>query len=83
MGDRYVKSHENKKILYVDANIWQENAVSQSLPYDEIKFHRNVKLEDIWILMTMQILDISLKLICEVIHKLRNYYMIGLIKRNI
>ena len=47
MGDRYVKSEENKKILYKDANKLYRWALSESLPSDEINFHKNVKLEDI------------------------------------
>ena len=47
MGDRYVKSDENKKILFVDANNLCGHSMSQPLPYDEIKFDKNVKLEDI------------------------------------
>ena len=46
MGDRYNKSDE-KKILYVDANNLYGWAMSEYLPYDEIKFDRNVNLEDI------------------------------------
>ena len=48
MGDRYVKSDENTNILYVDANNLYGFAMSQSLPYDEIKFEtENVCLEEI------------------------------------
>ena len=47
MGDRYVKSDENRKILYIDANKLYGWAMSEYLPYDEIKFDKNVKLEDI------------------------------------
>ena len=47
MGDRYIKSDENKKILYVDANNLYGHSMSQYLPYDEIKFDNNVTLEDI------------------------------------
>ena len=47
MGDRYVKSDENKKILYIDANNLYGYAMCQSLPYDEIKIIENYKLEDI------------------------------------
>ena len=36
MGDRYVKSHENKKILYLDATNLCGHSMSQLLPYDEI-----------------------------------------------
>ena len=46
MGDRYIKSDENKKILYVDANNLYGHSMSQMLPFDEIKFDQNVKLED-------------------------------------
>ena len=41
MGDSYVKSDEKIKILFVDANNLFGWAMSQSLPYDEIKFHTN------------------------------------------
>ena len=37
MGDRYVKLNENKKILYVDANISYGHSMSQPLTYDEIE----------------------------------------------
>ena len=47
MSDRYVKSIENKKILYIDANNLYGHSMSQYLPYDEIKFDKNVKLKDI------------------------------------
>ena len=36
MGDRYVKSDENKKILYIDATNLYGQSMSQMLPYDEI-----------------------------------------------
>ena len=35
MGDRYVKSDESKKILYVDANNLYGHSMSEPLPYDE------------------------------------------------
>ena len=47
MGDRYVKSDYNKKILCIDANILCSWGMSESLPYDEIKIDKNVNLEDI------------------------------------
>ena len=47
MGDRYTTSDDNKKILYIDANKLYGWAMSESLPYNEIKFERNVKLGDI------------------------------------
>ena len=37
MGDRYVKSDENKKILYMDATNLYEHSMCQHLPYDEIE----------------------------------------------
>ena len=47
MVDRYVKSNENTKILHVDANNFYAWAMSEHLPYDESKFDRKVKLEEI------------------------------------
>ena len=47
MGDGYVKSDENKKILYADANNFYGHSMSKSLLYDEIKFDKNVNTEDI------------------------------------
>ena len=47
VGDRYVKSDEKKKFLYKDANNLYGWAMSEYLPYDEIKFDKNVILEDI------------------------------------
>ena len=45
--DRYVKSDENKKVLYSDANNLYSHSMSQMIPYVEIKFDWNVILEDI------------------------------------
>ena len=47
VGDRYMKSDENKKILYVDADNLYGHSMSQPLPFNENKFDQNVKLEDI------------------------------------
>ena len=47
MGDRYIKSDDNKKILYIDANKIYGHSMSQYLPYDEIKIDDNVELEGI------------------------------------
>ena len=47
MGDRYVKSDENKKILYIDATNLYGHSMSQMLPYDEIKFEKDICLEEI------------------------------------
>ena len=37
MGDRYLKSNENKEILYIDATNFYGYSMIQSLPYDEIE----------------------------------------------
>ena len=37
MGDRYVKSDENKKILYMDPTNLYGHSMSQMLPFDEIE----------------------------------------------
>ena len=42
MCDRYVMSDENKKILYNEANNLNGPSISQPLPFEEIKFDRNV-----------------------------------------
>ena len=47
MGDRYIRSDDNKKVLYFDANNLYGDSKSQPLPYDEIKYDNNIKLEDI------------------------------------
>ena len=47
MGDRYIKSGVNKKILYIAANNLYGHSMSEPLPYDEIKFDNNVELENI------------------------------------
>ena len=47
LSDRYVKSDDNKKILYADAKILYGHSVSPPSPYDENKVEKNVKLEEI------------------------------------
>ena len=47
MGDRYVKSDENKKIIYADAYNLYGHSMSQFLPCDEIKFEKDICLEEI------------------------------------
>ena len=37
MGDRYIISNDNKKILYVDATIFYSHSMSQMLAYDELE----------------------------------------------
>ena len=37
LGTRYVKSDENKKIFYTDANNLYGYAMSEYLPYDELE----------------------------------------------
>ena len=46
-GDRYVENVEIKNTLYNDANNLFGWTMSQSLPYADIKFNKNVKLQDI------------------------------------
>ena len=48
IGDRYIQSEESyKKILYIDATNLYCHSMSEPLPYDEINFDRDIKLEDI------------------------------------
>ena len=46
MGDRYVRSDENGKIMYFDAKNLYGHSMSEPLPYDEIKYD-NAEIEDI------------------------------------
>ena len=46
-GGRYVKSDEDNKILYADANNLYGQSMSQFSPYDEIKFEKDICLEEI------------------------------------
>ena len=47
MGDRYVKSTDNRKISYKDANNLYGWAMNEPLHHDEIKFDQNFTLEGI------------------------------------
>ena len=47
MCDGYVKSDENKKVLYIEATIFHGWAMSESLTFDEINFIENIILENI------------------------------------
>ena len=47
MGDRYVKSDENKKITYMDATNLYGHSMSQMLPFDEIDFEKYICLGEI------------------------------------
>ena len=42
-----MKTDENKKILYADADNLYGHSMSEPLPYDEIEIDKNVKLKDI------------------------------------
>ena len=46
MGDRYLKTDKNKKMLHIKANIFYSWVMGQSSSYDEYKFHKSVKIED-------------------------------------
>ena len=53
MGDRYVKSDENKKLICIDAATLYEHSSMQPLPYDKIEMWHDkpdlylIKLEEI------------------------------------
>ena len=47
MGDRYIQSDETKKILYKDVTNLYSHSMSEPIPYDEIEFDRENKLENI------------------------------------
>ena len=37
MRDRYVKTDENEKVLYMDASTFSGHSMPQPLPFDEIE----------------------------------------------
>ena len=47
MGERYVRSDDDRKTLYIEAYNPYGHSMSQMLPYDEIKIDENVNLESI------------------------------------
>ena len=47
LGNTYVASNDNKKVLYIDANNLYGHSLSQPLPFDEIKIDKNVKIEKV------------------------------------
>ena len=55
-----------KKIMYIDANNLYGWAMSEYLPYDEIIFDRNFKLEDSLVLRVIVKSVVSLRLICNI-----------------
>ena len=66
MGDRYVISDDKKKIMYIDSNTLYVCALSQSLPYDELNFGKEVELEGFWILKTIVFLLNSLNVVYHI-----------------
>ena len=38
MGDRFIKSDDNKEIMFFDSNNQYGLSMSQAMPYDEITF---------------------------------------------
>ena len=60
MGDRYVESDENKKILYMDASNLYGHSMYQPLPYDEIEmWHGDPDLYMNWLEETLNTPDDS------------------------
>ena len=50
MGDRYVKSDENKKIIFMDATNLYGHSMSQMLPYNDIeRWHGHPDLHIKWL----------------------------------
>ena len=47
MGVRYVRSDNDRKISYIDANNLLGHSKYQMLPYDENIFEKDVKLESV------------------------------------
>ncbi len=47
MGDKYDKTKESTYISYVDANNLYGHSMSQPLPYKDLKFETDIKIEQI------------------------------------
>ena len=77
MGNRYVKSDDHKKILYIDANNSYGYAMSQSLPYQDLKFDSSTDIETI--LSTPDnseigyFVEVDLKYLDEIKDKTKNF----------
>ena len=63
IGDRYVRSDDNIRILYIDSNNLYGHSMSQTFPYDGKKLMRMLNWKKFQILQMIVILVISLKLI--------------------
>ena len=83
MGDGYVKLDQKK--LYVDASNLCGWAMSEYLPYDEIGFDRNVKLEEILNNSDDSdigyFIEVHLKYPYNIKHKTKNFRLLLKIKK--
>ena len=60
MGEKYVKSDDDKKILYMDATNLFGHSMSQPLPYDEIEmWHGQPDKYCNWLVENLNTLDYS------------------------
>ena len=83
MGDRYVKSDEKEKIIYMNSNNLYGHSMSQLLPYDEIQmWHGHFDLYMNWfqkILFTPDdsdigyFVEVDLRYSDNIIEKTRNF----------
>ena len=83
MGDRYVKSDKNKKILYMDATNLYGHSRSQMLPYDEIEmWHGHPDLYMKWLEEILNapddsdigyFLEVDLKYLDDIKEKTKNF----------
>ena len=85
MGDRYIRSDDNKKVLYFDANNLYGDSMSQPLPYDEIKYDNNIELEDILIIPDDSdigyFIEVDLKYPNNIKEKTKNFHFVQRIKK--
>ena len=70
MGDRYVESNDEQKVLCIDAFILYSWAMSQYLPYDKIKFEEEYNINEL--LNTSDDADVGYFVECDLEYSKKN-----------
>ena len=90
LGDKYIESDENKKILYMDATNLYGHSMSQMLPYDEVEmWHGHPHLYMNWLEVILNtpddsdigyFVEVDLKYPDEIKEKTKNFHFVLKIK---